>query len=610
MLIALILCLGTAAGGGEGPDRPLIFGVNRVGAAAILYDPPGYEEAMFHRIREAGGTCVRLVASPRDIEPERGRRRWGEFERDLDLAIRYGQEPIVLIVNTPAWASPTGEATHLHPYRPELAADFADFSTDLARRTKGKARLFQLWNEPNGCGWHFQDGFNHADEYLPVLKVCARALRAGNPDCVLSLGGLDDAEGHAPIFLRKLYGEIGKDPAGKGLFDAVSDHPYSDTVPVMRGKLDALREILRANGDGARPFWITEYGWHTGNVTSAEQAERVARFLEAFASPAWNDLQAAISLSIADFEGTSDGFGLTDANLRPRPAFFAFQGASRFGAFPPFEIRPAFIARGRLAIVWKTLRAAAGSVRLEPAGGGGAATAGSAAGTEHRVEFDGLADGRLYRFRIETSAIAAGGTRTWLSAEHEVRAPGEAVANGDFEGGFFAGIGEGWRIEGEGFCTDAALLGAPFPPEKRHAQAVFALGEKGHRTIDSTLSAPVAAAPGRPIEVSLSWASREVKTLAEVSARAGIDPRGGEDPSDPGIRWTEWTELGRTWKTSAVQATAGNTLVRIFIQCRLKGDLRKGAAAFLLDDVRAAPPSGIPSGATEAPHREKGAGKP
>ena len=98
------------------------------------------------------------------------------------------------------------------------------------------------------------------------------------------------------------------------------------------------------------------------------------------------------------------------------------------------------------------------------------------------------------------------------------------------------------------------------------------------------------AAPGRPIEVSLSWASREVKTLAEVSARAGIDPKGGEDPSAPGIRWTAWTDLGRTWKTAAARATAENSLVRLFIQCRLEGDLRKGAAAFLLDDVRTAAP--------------------
>ena len=81
-----------------------------------------------------------------------------------------------------------------------------------------------------------------------------------------------------------------------------------------------------------------------------------------------------------------------------------------------------------------------------------------------------------------------------------------------------------------------------------------------------------------------------MKTLAEVSARVGIEPKGGDDPSAPSIRWIEWTELGRTWKAAAARATAENSLVRIFIQCRLKGDLRKGAAAFLLDDVRAALP--------------------
>ena len=214
-----LFLLAAAAAPAAEADRPLVFGVNRVGGDGVLYDPPDYDEHLYRRIREAGGTCVRLLASPRDIEPERGRRNWKSFDRDLDLAIRYGQTPIVLIVNTPAWASPIGEATHLYPYRDDLRGEFADFCEDLARRTRGKVVLFQLWNEPNGCGWHFHDGFNHADEYYPVLVTCRAALAKGSPEAKLVLGGLDDAEGHAPIFLGRLLAEMKARSSPPALFD-------------------------------------------------------------------------------------------------------------------------------------------------------------------------------------------------------------------------------------------------------------------------------------------------------------------------------------------------------------------------------------------------------
>jgi hypothetical protein len=134
--------------------------------------------------------------------------------------------------------------------------------------------------------------------------------------------------------------------------------------------------------------------------------------------------RSTIYLSIADFEGTTDGFGLTHANLRPRPAFHAFNGASRFGAYPPFDVRTAFIARGRLAVAWKTLRAASGTVRLEPTDGAPARTASSPAGTEHRVELAGLEDGRTYRLSIETTAAASSaGAAAFLLDEVRVVRP-------------------------------------------------------------------------------------------------------------------------------------------------------------------------------------------
>ncbi len=567
--------------------RMLVFGVNRVGNPEPIYNPPNYTEHMYQRIREVNGTCVRLTASPRDIEAQRGKRDWTEFDRDLGLAIKYGQEPIVCIVNTPAWASPTDEATHLYAYRTELLPEFGDFCTDLARRTKGKVKYFQLWNEQNGCGWYFFEGFNRADEYLPVLKVCYDAIKKGNPECILSMGSLDDAEGHAPIFIRKTYEEQKKQNVSGPLFDAISDHPYSDTPQIMRGKLDALRELLKAHGDGDKPFWLTEYGWHTGNTPLDVQASRLAAVLEAFVQPSWSDVQAAVYLCIADFECHATGFGLVDANLRPRPSFYAFQGASRFGAYPPCEIAAKFVAADRLSISWRTLQPTRGKVTLiGPASSQPVTRSEDSAGVEHRVEFDGIVPDTVYRYSIETTRDQDRGPKSFQSAEFEVRSPGPTLYNGNFEDGFFAGIAKGWTIEGEGFCADAGLIPMVHLIDGRHAQVVYAADGRGNRRLASTLSNVVAVKAGQTVKLTASCIGENSDNSAKVQVRVGIGPDGGRNPGAGGVRWSQWQEASGFWDDLSVSAPAANSVVRFFVQCRSEGSLEKGTATFMLDNVR------------------------
>jgi len=567
--------------------RMLVFGVNRVGSAKALYDPPDYDERLYQRIREVGGTCVRLAASPREIEAERGKRRWEEFDRDLGLAVRYGQEPIVCIVNTPGWASPTDEPTYLYPYREELLPEFGDFCTDLARRTRGKVRYFQLWNEQNGCGWNFFDGYNRADEYLPVLKVCYDALKRGNPECVLSLGSLDDAQGHGTIFIRKTYEEQTKQNISGPLFDAVSDHPYGDTPQSVRAKLDAIRTLLEAHGDGEKPFWITEYGWSTRDVSPGEQAARVAAYLKAFTQPAFSEVQAAVYLCIADFEGSVTGRGLCDTNLRPRPAFYAFQGASRFGAYPPFEIKAHFPAADRLAIAWQTLQPTRGAVTLlGPGPSKPMIHSDSVSGTSHRVEFVDLAPATVYRYTIETICEKSGRPKSFRSAEYELRSPGPQVFNGDFDDGFFAGIANGWTIDGQDFCTDAGLIPKTALVHGRHAQAVYAAGGRGNKKLASTLSAIVAAKTGQAIKLSVSWTAQTSGNSCKVLSRIGIAADGKSDPAAAGVRWSNWENTSGSWDDQSVSAMAGNSVVRLFVQCRSESALGDGTATFMLDNVR------------------------
>lgn len=576
---------GTPAGAEE---RPMIFGINRVGADATLHDPPGYQEDLYRQLQYIGNTVVRLAASPRDIEHERGKRDWKAFEEDLALSIKYNMEPMVLVVNTPAWASPTGEDTHLYPYKTELLPEFASFCEDLATRTRGKVRLFQIWNEQNGCSWHFHDGFNHADEYVPVLRVAYKALKKANPDCIVSLGSLDDAEGHAPIFMRKTYEEIARQCPGERIFDAVSDHPYSDDPATMKRKLDAIRKIMIDHGDGDLPIWITEYGWNTGNTPLDVQAKRLRDVLSAMQQPEWSFLKISVYLSLADFEGDLDGFGVCDSNLRPRPAFYAFQGEPRWGRSPAHTVKWHFGGGGTLDVSWETVLETEGELVCVDAQGRETSRHKTPLSRKHRVKLEELPAATDCAFRLRTHRRGRDGQALDTeSPVYRVRMPGPQVYNGDFEEGFFGGIGKGWQIDGNAFCTDLSVLPDAPHPKGKHTQSIFANG--GRQKLDSTMWTACVTRAGGRYELSGVWCGRAKGSEAPAQARVGFDLTGGDNPTGRAVLWSEWTDLEPRWRPFRQEVRTTGDLTGLFIQCRTPGQHAKGQAQFHVDDIQLTP---------------------
>lgn len=562
-------------------ERPLVFGVNRVGGEFAVFDAPEYKDSLFERIRQAGGTLVRLAASPRDIERVQGQRDWTVLDDDIDRSLAYGQEILVCIVNTPAWASPTGEDTHQYAYKPELFPQFVDFCRDLAARTRGRVKYFQLWNEQNGCSWHFHDGWNHADEYIPFLAACRDGLKQGNPEAILFMGSLDDAAGHAPIFLNRSYDEIKYNFGNRLLWDGLTTHPYSWSTEEMKKKLDALHTIQQQHDHGHLPIWITEYGWHTGETPLDAQGRLMAEFLAAFASPEWDGLGGAIYLSLADFDGGPNGFGLCDANLRPRPAFYEFQGAVRFGASPPYRIEWTVVRPDAVEYTWRTKLPARCAVDVTTPQGN--RTLVVPTGTEHRALIDGLVEGSTASVRIVTWSETG---KSYASALYTCRVPSGQVYNGDFERGFFGGIGEGWTFTGDGFCADARYAPEAEPDSGEHAQVIWARGERKMK-IDATLAAQVVrrAAGTLTLEARLSGLLRGA-TQTGIEARLGIAPQGSMDPQATGIAWSAWEPLDLSYRTLRTSATVQPALVAIFAQCRTVRPFDQGEPMIAIDNVR------------------------
>jgi len=241
--------------------------------------------------------------------------------RDSDRAVKscmeYGLEPIYLIVATPKWAldpedrdKPWG-----HAPKPEFYPEARRFYRMLAARYRGQVRYYEFWNEENGYGWH---AINRPDEYAPILKVAYEALKEGNPECQVAVGGLDGAgwKGY-PRYLERLY-ELGC----KDYFDAVAVHPYRADGPIDAISLKGIHRLMESHGDGHKKLWLTEYGW-SKEYGQDNKARWLKESLDLLTSAELDFVFQASIHTLGDFDAAE--YGMCDGNLEPRAAYQVFR---------------------------------------------------------------------------------------------------------------------------------------------------------------------------------------------------------------------------------------------------------------------------------------------
>lgn len=557
-------------------DRPHIFGCGTANGGWTLLDPDGYTEAMYDSMARAGVTSTRVGASWANIEETRGVYDWSDLDEDVTHCLARGIAPYCLIVNTPAWASPTGEATHAYAPLPEYEPDFQAFCTALAARYAGQITYWEFWNEQNGFGWHTDGGFNRVDEYVPLLRLAYNALKAGDPECVVSIGGLDDPDiedgdgfgWRGAGYMELFYAELARRGwENEEIFDAVADHPYHSREEIgdLRDKLRALHDVLDAHGDGHKPIWITEYGWTTksADVSQQDQADLLNQYLSILREPEFSYVTMASSLAISDMQTGYEGWGLTDQNLRPKPAYYAFQSFPRGDApqISHVEWHPRDL--GTVEVTWKTPIPSTSQVEYGLSGGYGSTTAlDHTLVTDHEVRITGLTPGGVYHFRARSMAS---GVPDGLSADFVLRCPDASVPNAGFELGLPSGIGRWWRTSGKSFCTDGGRLGVV--RTETNAQAVITIGGWGGRYLDDAIYTFVAIDPGRAY-IFNAWTRLETEAVAQnaLQRRVGTDPTCGTDPDAPSVVWSTPLTDEDAWQLQSVSATAEAPIVTVFVR--------------------------------------------
>lgn len=317
--------------------RPFIYGCGIVWGSWLGLPPEqakAFDRLSMDLIRQMGGTNVPVNFAWIDIEPRPGELHWDYVDHQVEEARRRGLEIFAYTGLTPDWAlppeaPPTPGIGYRFPPAETYIPQFEAFFEALARRYRGRVKYYEFWNEPNGCGWINDGGANGhmAHTYVPWLKRWYRAMKAGDPDCVLAVGGLDYhcgvTEGYR--YLEDIYAAGGGDS-----FDAVAIHPYGD--PLHWQAIVDTHAVLVRHGHGHRKLWLNEYGWNT--TDEAAKADKLRQVLTTLAQPEYHMVFQASYLVITDLPDTDDhtghDFGLCSRDrwagtVTPRGSYEAFR---------------------------------------------------------------------------------------------------------------------------------------------------------------------------------------------------------------------------------------------------------------------------------------------
>ncbi len=191
--------------------------------------------------------------------------------------------------------------------------------------------MWQIWNEPNTVG--FWQPKPNPTRYVSLLQEAYLAAKYADPNAFVMFAGLssngiegNDNSGLVSNFIADAYAA-----GAQGYFDAMAIHPYmlpNGGIEALRGKIEATRALMDAQGDADVPLWLTEIGvptdapwWQTAPLQSEADA---AQWLRQIYTQLWDLTPTIFWYQLEDREIGDDPeghFGLVRSDLSPKPAY-------------------------------------------------------------------------------------------------------------------------------------------------------------------------------------------------------------------------------------------------------------------------------------------------
>jgi hypothetical protein len=244
-------------------------------------------------VREMGSPWIVEFFPWPYIEPAKGNYNWSHADAVVRHAENQGLTVIARLGWVPGWARE--KETTFTDLDSEHYDDFAEFVAAFVERYRGRVNHIIIWNEPN---LSFEWGYRPVDPegYVEMLKAVYPRAHTANPDVIVLAGALAptmEPEGSTAglndlAYLERMYRAGAAD-----YFDALSIHAYGLTQPpeappgpdvLNFRRVELLRKIMVAHGDGDKPVYVTEAGWndHPRWAHAVRPAQRIAYTIDAY----------------------------------------------------------------------------------------------------------------------------------------------------------------------------------------------------------------------------------------------------------------------------------------------------------------------------------------
>ena len=343
--------------------------LNPLGVNTFLEDEvePAKREQQLQMIQAAGFGWIRQQFRWDDIEIS-GRgdftdqrngapiSAWDKYDNIVDLAQKYSVQIIARLNSPPAWSQSADNAKPGYA-PPADFNDFVNYAAVVATRYKGRIRFYQVWNEPN-IAPEWGNAPVNPEAYTDLLCRTYKALKSVDPSievisaALAQTNALDSQNLNDFVFLQRMYSAgAGKcfdilGAQGYGLFTGPTDRRMRPTDTTFARNV-WLRDLMVANGDGAKPIWIGEMSWDPvpndpqitdrgeyGQVTDDQAAQyAVEAYQRARTEWPWVGVVSYWFFKRADDSIKTQSwyyFRLVDPDFTPRPAYYAIQQYSGY----------------------------------------------------------------------------------------------------------------------------------------------------------------------------------------------------------------------------------------------------------------------------------------
>jgi hypothetical protein len=321
----------------------------------------------FKRLRAGGVDSVRIPIAWSAVQPTKGGEpNFSGVDQLVSGATQAGLDVLPFVYEAPSWAvaqaAVPGSGGHTKAPKTlpvksgaqrSAWANFlklvvarygpgGSFWTAKPSLVEKPIRTWQIWNEENFK--YFVVRPNPAD-YGKLVQISYSAIKSVDPGAKLILGGMFSEPREAQFkakpaqayfatdFLEQLYRST---PGIKSKFSGVALHPYTPEYQRLTPDIEAVRTVLKENGDGGKGLWITEIGWSSEKASHGDsfakgpagQATQLRGAFNLFKrnQAKWK-LQRIYWFSVDDQAGSCNfcgGSGLFGSGFLPKQSWFAY----------------------------------------------------------------------------------------------------------------------------------------------------------------------------------------------------------------------------------------------------------------------------------------------